>query len=185
MCDKQPPWIEHPNIWKTRSAFMSFLRGGIRRALWNRSPIKLEFIKQNRRKIKNPNPKGKVETVWGGTCALTGLEFPLNQLEVDHVVGNHSLNNLEDIQSFIENIVLVSFDDLQFVSKDAHRIKSYADKNKISFLEATYHKTAIELQKSKKDKEWLKQRGLNPASNADRRREQIIGELKNESNGTK
>lgn len=159
---------------------MSFLRGGIRRALWNRSPIKLEFIKQNRRKIKNPNPRGKVETVWGGTCALTGKEFPLNQLEVDHVVGNHSLNNLEDIQSFIENIVLVSFDDLQFVSKDAHRIKSYADKMGITFLEATYHKTAIELGKTKKDIAWLKDRGLKPASNAEKRRQQIIEELKNE-----
>jgi len=173
MSDKQPPWIEHPNIWKTRSAFMSFLRGGIRRALWNRSPIKLEFIKQNRRKIKNPNPRGKVETVWGGTCALTGLEFPLNQLEVDHVVGNHSLNNLEDIQSFIENIVLVSFDDLQFVSKDAHRVKSYADKNKISFEEALIAKQIIEICKNGKEKAWLAERGVSPAANAKLRKQQV------------
>lgn len=180
MSDKQPPWIEHPNIWKTRSAFMSFLRGGIRRALWNRSPIKLEFIKQNRRKIKNPNPKGKVETVWGGTCALTGLEFPLNQLEVDHVVGNHSLNNLEDIQSFIENIVLVSFDDLQFVSKDAHRVKSYADKHKISFEEALIAKQIIEICKNGKEKAWLVDKGITPAANAKLRKLQVKEVLENE-----
>lgn len=179
MENKQPPWIEHPNIWKTRSAFMSFLRGGIRRALWNRSPIKLEFIKQNRRKIKNPNPRGKVETVWGGTCALTGKEFPLNQLEVDHVVGNHSLNNLEDIQSFIENIVLVSFDDLQFVSKDAHRVKSLADKMGISFNDAYVEKQAIQICKGD-SKQWLLDKGVQPTSNAKSRREQIVEILKNE-----
>lgn len=57
------PWTQHPSIWKTKSSFFSWLRGGIRRSLWNKSPIKLEYIKKHRKRIPNPNPKGKVETV--------------------------------------------------------------------------------------------------------------------------
>lgn len=115
--------------------------------------------------------------VWGGTCALTGQDFPLNQLEVDHVVGNHSLNNLDDLQSFIENIVCVSFDDLQFVSKEAHRIKSFADKMGISFEDALIEKTAIALIKEKKDLQWLQDRGIIPASSQAKRRLQIKEEM--------
>lgn len=175
-----PPWITHPNIWKTKSSFMSYLRGGIRRSLWNRSPIKLEFIKANRKRIPNPNPRGKVKEVWGATCALCGKDFPLNVMQIDHVVGNHSLNDLDDLQTFIENIVCVSFDSLQFVDKECHKIKSHADKSGISFFHASCEKEAISLQKSKKDVQWLSERDIVPASNAVKRRKQIIEVLKSE-----
>lgn len=178
--NKIPPWLEHPNIWKTQSAFMSFLRGGIRRALWNKSPIKLEFIKAKRKKIPNPNPRGKVKEVWGATCALCGKDFPLNQMNVDHVVGNHSLNSLDDLQSFVENIVCVSFSSLQFVDKECHKVKSHSEKMGISFESALAEKEAIAIIKSKQDITWLKQRGITPASNQVKRREQIIKELRNE-----
>lgn len=143
------PWVDHPEIWKTESSFLSWIRGGIRRSLWNRSPIKLEFIKRNRIKIPNPNPKGKVAEVWGATCALTGVTLPLKDMEVDHKEGNHSLRTLDDIKSFIEGIVLVSLDDLQWVSKEAHKVKSYCEKQGISFEEALIEKKAIAAMKMK------------------------------------
>lgn len=61
---------KYPHIWKTESSLMSYIRGGIRRNLWNRSPIKIEFIKNNRIRIPNPNPRGKVKEVWGAYVAL-------------------------------------------------------------------------------------------------------------------
>lgn len=174
------PWLEHPSIWKTKSSFMSFLRGGIRRALWNRSPIKLEFIKEKRIKIPNPNPRGKVAEVWGAQCALCGKYFPLNMMEVDHKTGNHSLNDLDDIQSFIENIVCISKEDLQFVDKTCHRIKSHADKHNMSFEDSRIEKEVIEIVKSKKDLTWLRDRGIVPAKNQKLRRQQILEEMRNE-----
>ena len=69
---------EYSHIWKTESAFMSWLRGGVRGGLWNKHPVKLEFIKKNRIQIPNPNPKGKKPTVWGAVCALTGNIVPIN-----------------------------------------------------------------------------------------------------------
>ena len=174
------PWLQHPNIWKTKSAFMSWLRGGIRRSLWNKSPIKLEYIKKHRKRIPNPNPKGKVETVWGGSCGLCGEDFVLAQLDVDHKEGNHSLNELSDIQSFIENIVLVTEDDLQFACKTCHKIKNQQQRKGISFEQASYEKIAIDLIKKKLDKSWLESRGVVPASNQTKRREQIIQKLREE-----
>lgn len=168
------PWIEYPNIWKTEAAFMSWLRGGIRRSLWNRHPVKLEFIRKNRKQIPNPNPRGNKPTVWGGVCALTGAVCALKDLEVDHRTGNHSLRSLDDLQGFIEGIVLVRESDLQFVSKEAHKIKSYAEKQGITFEQAQAEKLAISLIKQKKDVTWLKERGIIPGKNQTIRRQQII-----------
>lgn len=143
MNGKQLPWEAYPHIWKTESAFMSWLRGGIRGGLWNKHPVKLEFIKKHRIQIPNPNPKGKKPTVWGAECALTGNIVPINQVQVDHKVGNHSLQSISDLQSFIEAIVLVNDDDLQLVSKDAHAVKSYSEKMGITFEEAVIEKKVI------------------------------------------
>lgn len=145
-------WVEYPEIWKSESAFMSWIRGGIRRSLWNRHPVKLEFIKNKRQRIPNPNPRGKVKEVWGGTCALTGEVCVIANLEVDHKTGGHSLRTIEDIRAFIEGIVFITEKDLQFVSKSAHKIKSYAEKEGLTFEEARIVKQAIETCKLPKDK---------------------------------
>lgn len=105
----------------------------------------------------------------------------MKDLEVDHKVGNHSLQDIGDIQSFIEGITLVTEDDLAFVSKEAHKSKSYADKHGISFEEAVAIRKAIEICKNKQDKRWLEERGVVPESNAVKRRAQIEEILKNES----
>lgn len=180
MKDKGSPWEIYPEIWKTKSAWLSWIRGGIRRSLWNRHPVKLNFIKHNRFKIPNPNPKGRVEKVWGGRCSISGEILPLKNLEVDHKTGNHSLREIHDIQPFIEGICFVTEDDLQFVSKEMHKVKSYSEKRGISFSEALAEKTAIKLIKEKKDKQWLKEHGIIPASNATKRREQIVDHLNKE-----
>lgn len=143
-------WEIHPEIWKTESAYMSWIRGGIRRYLWAKNPVKLEFIKQNRIRIPNPNPKGKVKEVWGGVCALTGGIHPIGDMEVDHIFGNHSLKSLDDLQSFIEGIVMVTFEDLQLVSKEAHKVKSHAEKQGISYEQAKIEKYVISLDKENK-----------------------------------
>ena len=150
MTNKNHPklWELYPNIWKTESAFMSWLRGGIRR-MWSKHPVRIEFMKQNRIRIPNPNKNGKAKEVWGGVCALTGELTPQTLLEVDHKKGNHSLRSIDDIQSFVESILLVTFDDLQLVSKDAHKIKSYAEKYNMTFEQAKVHKEVIEICKDK------------------------------------
>ena len=165
---------EMSHVWKTESAFMSWIRGGVRRSLWSKHPVKLEFIKRNRIKIPNPNPKGKVAEVWGGVCSLTGDVHILANLEVDHITGNHSLRVLSDIENFIKGIVLITLDDLQFVSKEAHKIKSYAEKQGISFEEAKIEKEVIEIIKQKKEKEYCNEHDLVVESTQALRRKTIV-----------
>jgi 5-methylcytosine-specific restriction endonuclease McrA len=171
------PWEEYSHIWKTKAAFMSFLRGGIRRALWNRSPIKLEFIRKNRIRIPNPNPRGRVAEVWGAICGVCGGEFLLKDVEVDHTIGNHSLKDLDDLQPFIEGIVCVSEGDLSFACKPCHKCKTHAEKMGISFDEAFAQKEAIKILKEKKDLTWLEERGIVPLRSQKARREQIVKQI--------
>ena len=174
MIDDKKLWEIYPHIWATESAYMSWLRGGIRRYLWSKNPVKLEFIKQNRVKIPNPNPKGKVKEVWGGVCALTGNIFPIGNMEVDHKEGNHSLKTLDDLVPFVKGIVMITLDDLQLVSKEAHKIKSYAEKQGISFEEAKIEKEVIEIIKQKKDKAYCVEHNLVVESNQALRRKVIV-----------
>lgn len=172
-------WDKYPDIWKTQSAFFSWIRGGVRRSLWNRHPIKLEFLKNNRRKINNPNPRGKVAQVWGGDCALCNNTFTIKDLEVDHKTGNHSLTKIEDIQKFIEGIVLVTESDLQMVCKPCHKAKSMADKQGISLEEALISRKVIAIMKEKLDKEFLTERGITPQGTIAKRKLQIEEVLRN------
>ena len=174
MIEDKKLWEIYPHIWKTESAYMSWLRGGIRRYLWSKNPVKLEFIKQNRVKIPNPNPKGKVKEVWGGVCALTGNTCLIGDMEVDHKEGNHSLKTLDDLVPFVKGIVMITLDDLQLVSKEAHKIKSYAEKQGISFEESKIEKEVIEIIKQKKEKEYCNEHDLVVESTQALRRKTIV-----------
>jgi hypothetical protein len=165
---------QYAHIWKTKSVLMAWIRGNIRRSMWNNAPQKVEFMRKNRIRIPNPNPNGRVQEVWGAKCSITGQVFPLSEMQVDHLKGNNSLNSLDDIPAFIENVVLVGDGDIQWVSKEAHKIKSYAEKQGIPYNPAAAQKTAIKIVKEKQDVAWLNERGIIPASTQAKRREQIV-----------
>ena len=152
---------KYPHIWKSKAAFMSYLRGGIRRAAWMKHPVKLEFIKSNRQRIPNPNPKGKAVEVWGGECNVCKNLFVQSQLAVDHIREfSATLKDIKDIQSFVELISLVTEDDLQFVCKDCHDTISYSQKHNCSFEESRVRKKHILIGKEKRLKEELEARGM-------------------------
>lgn len=152
---------KYHHIWKTKASLMSYLRGGLRRSCWMKHPVKLEFIKNNRERIPNPNPRGKVDTVWGGRCNVCKDLFVQSKLAVDHVREfSASLKDIEDIQTFVELITLVTEDDLQFVCKECHDTISYSQKHSCSFEEARVRKQHILIVKEKRVCEELKQRGV-------------------------
>jgi hypothetical protein len=172
------PWIEYPHIWKTEAAFLSFVRGGIRRSLWNKSPIKLEFLKANRKRIANPVAKNatRFPEVWGGECYQCKKEFALKDIEVDHLTGEYSLRKLEDLQSFVEGIVCVSAKDLGLICKPCHKAKTYAERNGMSHEDALIEKQAILICKYpvKEVRKFISESGIAPASTAKGRRAQIV-----------
>ena len=152
---------KYPHIWKTKASLMSYLRGGLRRSCWMKHPVKLEFIKNNRERIPNPNPRGKVPEVWGGRCNVCKDLFVQSKLAVDHVREfSASLKDIKDIQTFVELISIVTEDDLQFVCKDCHDNISYSQKQGCSFEEARVRKKHIEIGKEKRILEELELRGV-------------------------
>lgn len=169
---------KYPHIWKSKSAFMSYLRGGIRRSCWMKHPVKLEFIKNNRQRIPNPNTKGKAAEVWGGECNVCKNLFVQSQLAVDHIREfSATLKEIKDIQSFVELISLVTEEDLQFVCKDCHDTISYSQKHNCSFDTARAEKEAKRLVDKKLDKQFLIDHNVkaeNIGSTQLKRRKQIV-----------
>lgn len=167
----KPPWEEYSHIWKTKSSWFSYVRGCIRKA-WMRHPAKMEYIKKHRKRIPNPNPKGKFKEVWGFTCELCGNDFPQKDGQIDHKVPAGSLKDTDDIQGFVERLLYVCEDTLQYVCKDCHGILTHAEKKDISFEEAVAEKRVIELMKNpvKDVKKILDEHGLE-SHNAKVRRE--------------
>ena len=169
------PWEEAPHIWPTKSSFFTFLRGALRRAVWEKWPLKLEFKNQ----VCEPPPedyKGRAKS--GAYCALSGEWTGKSAGEIDHLLGHVSLKDWDDVLTFIQHLC-ASKDNMQFVSKEAHKIKSYAERMGISYGQAITEKTIIAIFKEKKDIQFLKERGVTPASNATKRKQQIREILEN------
>ena len=155
----------YPDIWKTKAAFFSWLRGQLRRALWERYPPKLKFKNEN---CHTP-PKGmQTKAKSGAYCALSGQWTGKSQLEVDHIVGNVSLNDWDDFVPFCQHL-LTTTNKMQLVSKEAHKIKSYAERYNITFEEAIIEKKVIAFNKlsvNEQREELEKLFGEETASNA-------------------
>lgn len=123
--ENNKPWEEYPHIWKTEAAFWAYLRGSLRRAVWEKSPIKLDF--KNSQMI--PPPKGYTgRGKKGQYCALTGEWEMTSKLQVDHVEGEMSLTSWDDVLPFLLHLIPKSFDDMQLVTIEAHKIKSHLER---------------------------------------------------------
>ena len=173
------PWGYEGSPWKNSVAFFTYLRGCLRKA-WSTNPIKLNVIKKSRYQIPNPNPKGNKPTVWGFDCVLCNKTFPIKEGNVDHITPAGSLKKTEDIQGFVERLLYVTEADLRLICKNCNSTLAYADKQGISFEEASMEKIALDLIKKKMDVDWLNAKGVTPASSQAKRRIQIVELLKEE-----
>jgi hypothetical protein len=173
------PWESElgSKIWKNSTAFMTFLRGCFRLG-WQKHPLRISVVNKKRKQIANPNPNGKKATVWGFTCEMCHNDFVISEGQVDHIKAAGKLQRKEDIQGFVERLMFVTEDDLRLVCKGCNNALAMAEKQGISYEEAMLQKQALEICKAKKDREFLKSKGIVAASNAAKRREQIIEYLK-------
>lgn len=168
--DYQNPWDIYPDIWKTKAAFFSWLRGNLRRAVWEKYPPKIEF--KNKYCLKPP-PDYTGRARLGTICALTGEWTAKSTLEVDHIVGNASLKDWDDVLEFIQHLCS-NHTNFQLVHKEAHKVKSYAEKEGLTYEEAVVQKNAIAIINNKKDKQFFIDRNLSIPSNAGLRRKEIV-----------
>lgn len=180
------PWEEYPHIWRTESSYLTYIRGGIRRSLWSKNPIKLEFEKERTVPMPNTNPRSmkRFPTVAGGCCELCGGLFRKDQMEVDHRTGEHSLRTLSDLESFIHGVVFVRKEDLAYLCKPCHSVKTHMERQGFETMrEAAADKKAIEIDKksAKLVVDFLKKSGIVPASKKELRRKQLYEHFLKES----
>lgn len=138
-------WELYPEIWSTKAKFFSFLRGNLRRALWEKYPVKIQF----KNRACSPPPEGYTGRAKSGlVCPISGEWTGKSMLEVDHIKGEASLRDWEDLEPFILHL-LTTHDNMQLLSKESHKIKSYAERVGISLEEAILEKKVIQFKKLK------------------------------------
>lgn len=142
-------WELYPHIWPTKSSFFTWLRGNLRRAVWEKYPVKLEF----KNEFCKPPPEGmETRAKSGEYCALSGVWVGKSKAEIDHIEGNVSLKEWEDLTPFVKHLCARK-DQLQYVEKEAHKVKSYAERMGIDFEEATKRKKIIAFGKLSVDEQ--------------------------------
>lgn len=131
---------DHPDLFPTEAKVWQYIRGCMRRGFWEKSPMKFKFKASQ----MEPPPKGyKGRGKKGAVCSLTGEWTMTSQLEVDHKEGHKRLLKEEDIIPYMIHLLASNDEELQLASKEAHKIKSYAERMDLSFEEAKIKKKEI------------------------------------------
>lgn len=124
------PWEQCPNVWKTEAKFYSWLRGQIRR-IWSKHPVKLEYIKSVRRPLtQKEKDSGRFHASTKNVidCRACNASFKASDIQVDHIIGEHSCRDIGQAKAFLEAMAFCSFEDLQALCKECHRIKTYSER---------------------------------------------------------
>lgn len=165
---------DFPNSpWKDEKAYFNWLRGNVRR-IWSRHPTRIAY-KQLRR-YKAPVGRNNKE-VWVSDCEMCGNQS--RETEIDHIQGGYGFKDWQTFTEWSKMILWVTFDDIRELCTDCHAAVTLSQKLGIPLEEAFIEKKVIEICKSKKDKEFIKENGLIPESNANKRRDQVRGILRN------
>ncbi len=192
MCEpKIPPWESAGDRFKNEVEFWTWVRGFIREG-WSRHPVKLEYVKQNRFKVPNPNPGGRNAEVWGMECRMCKGHYITHMpkktrdkikakhgveiicIEINHKTAGGSLRNRDDFGVWAGRMLYVGMEDLEPLCKPCHDIESYSQKWGLTIEEARLEKKVIKFANSPidKQKQWLSKYGPGkPTNNATARKD--------------
>lgn len=152
---------------------------------WMTAAHKLVFLED--RVI--PDLDETTRTKWLCKCNICGNMFKLTDVQIDHQKGEFPCTNRDEFLGYILSRLDVGFDDLQVLCADipsknhvgCHSIKTFGERYGLTFDEAKTEKQVIAICKAKEDKAFLIERGLTPASNADKRKQQVREELRKDN----
>jgi 5-methylcytosine-specific restriction endonuclease McrA len=139
---KRDPWQLYPSLWKSKSAFFTYLRGQLR-LTWSRYPAKLKWKASQ---LISP-PKGYIGRAKRlGQCHYCKEMFAASHLEVDHVEQAGKCDSWETSAEFLYKLLDCN-DNWVLACKPCHKCKSYAERKGISFEEAALEKKVIDMMK--------------------------------------
>ena len=170
------PWNIPNSPWKDEKAYLNWLRGSIRR-IWSRHPVKIAY-KQSRRYKAPVGRNGK--EVWVSDCEVCGKQS--RDCQVDHLQGGYGFTDWASFTEWAKMILWVGFDDIQEVCVECHEVITLSQRRGMTFEEARLDKQAIAICKGSVSsvKAFLSERGITPAGNAEKRRQQVLEALKRE-----
>ena len=143
------PWEQCPHIWSTEAKFWTFVRGVLRKG-WSKHPVKIQFIKDNRRRIINPVEKNRARfpTCWGMTCDICKQDTVQSEIEIDHIGEGSSFTGLHDVEKYVAHLFLVDYTSIRPVCKPCHKIENQRQRKGIGFEDAKIEKEVIHIMKS-------------------------------------
>lgn len=143
---------ENQDVWKTRSAFFSWLKSIIRKG-WSKSPVRLKHLKKRAMRVPNTNPRSmkRFPFVNAYKCEICQQVFKQNEVEVDHILEETaSLTSLDDVRSCVEKLLVVADSDLRILCKGCHSCTTLSQRLGITFEEALLEQKIIALLRDKK-----------------------------------
>lgn len=162
----------------------------IRKAIdsaWMTAAHKLVFLED--RVI--PDMDDSTRTKWLIRCNICEKLFKLDEVQVDHRIGEFPCTNRDEFQSYLLSRLDVGFDDLQILCADipkknhigCHQIKTLGERYGLSFDDAKIEKQVIDLMKKKASEidKWLLDKGVKVGKNKEARRNAIREILKREA----
>ncbi len=154
------------------SSLITLVRGAIR-ASWAICPVKLSYHEMGR--VADTSTELRK---WKMQCECCQEWFKCDEIEIDHSEGNHTFTKPEDFVDYFDNILDVTYDDLQRICKyKCHRIKSHKEKQGFGTMyEACVDKVIIFLVKfvdTDNITKLLSDLGITPDKKAKKRRQQL------------
>ena len=146
MSEHPKPWEQCPAIWSSEAKFWTFVRGVLRKG-WSKHPVKLEYIKANRKRIVNPIEKNRARfpECWGMTCSICGKDVAQKDIEIDHIGEGCSFTGLQDVEKYVAHLFLVDYNSIREVCKPCHKIENQRQRKGITFEEAAIEKEVIHI----------------------------------------
>ena len=144
----QKPWECNPNPWNSEAKFIGWVRGVLRKG-WSKHPLKITYIHLNRKRIANPKPRHAPQhaLVWGMTCQVCMKDHVQGNIEIDHKGESGTFTTMSEIQAYAEHLYMVTYDDLQSVCKECHKIINHSQRHGVSFDDASILKEVIRICK--------------------------------------
>lgn len=178
------PWEDPISPWDNEADFLNWLRGEIRR-VWTHHPTKNEYVNQRRFKapigrVTKNNPKGQM--VWAVECENCGVHVKTSkpkgqrtsEFNVDHLVGGEGFKDEEGLFRWMKRMLFITSDDIRILCTPCHKVVNHMQKTGYSFTEAKADKKAIAIcGKGCPEKQWLLDRGVEPAKGSKERRRQV------------
>ena len=146
---------------KSERAYLDWMRKALRKA-WLKHPVRLEMLKENRKRILN---KATNRMAMHLQCEHCNAWYPQSDIEINHKVAAGTLN-LNTVGEHTNRLLNVFREDLERLCHECHAVVTYMERSGMNEGQAKVEKQVIAFfnkYNAAEQKERMKRGGLEPA----------------------